>query len=300
MNIIDGRAIAQQIESAIKATLADKKLSLSVVSIFVGEATDSALYTKRKAEAAARLGIKFSVEQLPAYTSRDELAAVIEGVNQRQDIDGFIVQLPLPEPIKIYTTDLLNLISPAKDVDGLTDTNRQELLLKNPAAFMPTPVAAVLTTLRAHYDPNWLSQLLFKSPVLNLDLPSELKNKTSVIISDGDVFAQVLKFVLVQGGLSVTIVPSTSPDLVTQTNRADVLISAVGRPEFLSIKHIKAGAVVIDVGTTLVEGKTVGDFYWLDVLTKASAATPVPGGVGPVTVAMLFANALYLKIRNLT
>jgi methylenetetrahydrofolate dehydrogenase (NADP+) / methenyltetrahydrofolate cyclohydrolase len=296
MQIIDGRQIASRIEALIKQTLETKKIDLSVASIFVGAAKDSALYTKRKAETAKRLGINFFVEQLEAATTDDMVAAKIIELNQNEKVDSYIVQLPLPNSLRSHTDRLLNLISPTKDVDGLTEANRDKLLNNQPGRFIPTPVAAVITILNSLHNPVWWSQLPFSAtaPVFTPDL----QDKECVIISDGDFFAPVLKFLLERAYLKVNIVNSQALDLVARASQADILISAIGRPEFLRAEHIKSGATIIDVGTTLVNDKTVGDFYWPDVEAKAGLATPVPGGVGPVTVAMLFANALFLKLQQ--
>ena len=296
MNLIDGRKIAEKIEKVLRQVIQERAVALSVASIFVGEANDSALYTKRKSEAAARLGIKFFVERLPASVSAKEIEEKIKEMNERPDIDGYIMQLPLPELLRPETDRLLNLIEPSKDIDGLTQINRQALFDKKPSAFLPTPVAAVREIINSQYDEAWESKLQVVAGKLSLELPPGLSGKKAVIISDGVYFAPVVDFVLSAGGMRAGVVTSRYNELRQKLQTADFLISAIGKPAFITGQDVSAGAVVIDVGTTLVQGRTVGDIDRPSVSQKAAACTPVPGGVGPVTVAMLFANALYLKI----
>src|SRR3989338_773884 len=151
MTIIDGRVIAQKIEELIKAELLKRGVRLSLASLFVGEAADSVLYTKRKAEAAERLNIDFTVEHLPQDASVKMVEEKIRELNNRVGLDGYIMQLPLPTELRPETDRLINLMNPKRDVDGLTEINRSYLLNHEQGAFLPTPVGAVATILASLY-----------------------------------------------------------------------------------------------------------------------------------------------------
>lgn len=298
MTIIDGRAIAQKIEELIKAELLKRGVRLSLASLFVGEAADSALYTKRKAEAAERLGVKFSVERLPNDATVEMVEEKIHELNERAGLDGYIVQLPLPMNLRSHTDRLINLINPSRDIDGLTEANRQRLFERAGGAFLPTPVGAVMTILASLYpEMRWEEQLQFKTGKLPQLVPKQLEGEQATIISDGDVFGPTLKFMLEDGGMQAVVERSGSSLLREALSKSKLVVTAVGKPRFLTGDMIADGAIVIDVGTTLVNGKTVGDVDWGSVSKKARAATPVPGGVGPVTVAMLFANLFCFGLK---
>lgn len=301
MITINGRAIADEIEGRVRETIKQPGLKLSLASLFIGEATDSALYTKRKVEAAERLGVAFAVERLSADVSTKAVEEKIKELNERAGLDGYLIQLPLPGTLRSETDRLLNLMNPNRDVDGLMGANRDRLLKNGPGPFLPTPVAAVMIMLASCFkEVAWQEQLPFLTSKLPRLVPTKLRGEQATIISDGDVFGPTLKFVLERGGMRATVERSDSPTLRTALAQSGLVVSAVGKPRFLTGDMIAGGSIVIDVGTTLVDGKTVGDADWESVAAKASAATPVPGGVGPVTVAMIFANALFLKLQRNT
>src|SRR3989338_5448888 len=164
MIIVDGRAIARTIEQSIIEEIKKQEISLSLASLFVGEAADSALYTKRKAEAAGRLGVNFTVEHLPQDTPIEMVEEKIHELNERTRLDGYIAQLPLPMNLRSHTDRLINLINPKRDVDGLTEANRSRLFNHEQGAFLPTPVGAVMTILASLYpETRWGEQLQFKT-----------------------------------------------------------------------------------------------------------------------------------------
>jgi methylenetetrahydrofolate dehydrogenase (NADP+)/methenyltetrahydrofolate cyclohydrolase len=298
MIVIDGQAIATAIEQDIKLELARHDLHLVLASLFIGEAADSKLYIKRKAEAAKRLGVEFTVEHLSADTLSRIVEEKIYEMNKRPALDGYIIQLPLPASLRLETDRLLNLIEPKRDVDGLTEANRRKLFQKERSAFLPTPLYAVLTVLASLFpETHWQDQLQFRTGRLPQLVPAALKNELAVIISDGSVFGSTLKWALEDGGMQAVVERSDSPTLLSRLPSARLIVSAVGKPEFITGDMLPAGTIIIDVGTTLVRGKTVGDVRWSSLNRHVAAATPVPGGVGPVTVAMLYANLLYLKLR---
>lgn len=294
--IIDGKAIAEQIERVIRAEITKRNLRLSLASLFVGNAADSALYTRRKAEAAARLGVMFTIEQLPETASVAEVKQAIAQLNARTALDGYIMQLPLPPALRSETDELLNLIDPTKDVDGLTRYWHQKLLGEAPEAFWPTPIYAVLVVLASVFGDDWLASLQWSEVALPQLVPAQLANQQALIISDGDVFGPTLAWALERGGMSALTLRSDDKDLHDALLASSLIVTAVGKPEFLTGDRVPEGAIVIDVGTTLVGHRTIGDVHFASVAPKARAITPVPGGVGPVTVAMLYANLLYLKM----
>ncbi len=298
MKVIDGRTLAARIEERIRDTIKTRQLSLSLVSLFIGEAKDSALYTKRKAEAAERLGVSFSVEQLESTASAADIEKKIHELNARPNLDGYIMQLPLPEHLRGETDRLLNLIDPARDVDGLTEVNRERLLAHRPGAFLPTPVGAVVTILTSLFGTNLEGSLQFLKGRLPVVVPRPLQGTKATIISDGDVFGIIVKTLFEDGGVATTVERSDSPTLKDSLGQSKLVITAVGKPGLLTGALIAPASIVIDVGTTLVDGKTKGDVDWESITRRATAATPVPGGVGPVTVAMLYANLVYLRISQ--
>lgn len=298
MKVIDGRALAATIEEKIKQTIVERNIRPSLASLFIGDAEDSALYTKRKAEAAARLGVDFFVEHLPSDVSLEEVEKKIEALNTRPALDGYIIQLPLPEKLRTETDRLLNLIRPDRDVDGLTEINRRRLLGGQHEAFYPTPIYAVGMLLAQFGDTSLESQLQFLCEQLPRLIPTVLKEKKATIISNGDVFGQTLQYLLEQAGMQVVLERSDSASLQSSLENSSLVVTAVGRPGFLKDDMLSSEAIVIDVGTTLVDGKTKGDLDWESVQEKNIVATPVPGGVGPVTVAMLYANLLFLKLQK--
>jgi len=297
MIIIDGKKIAEQILVRIKTEIKAKDLRLNFHCLLVGDDPASRLYISRKEETALKLGVSFTLHHLPANSSPEEVKSKIYELNKLDD--GYIIQLPLPEELKEFTDELLNLIDPKKDADGLTKINREKFLNGNPDAFLPTPIAAVAMLLASLVSDNEIIFYLpFVSSRLDLVLPTNLRGGKGVIVSDGDVFGQTLKSFLVKLGMSVEITRSDSKELATRLLGANLVISAIGRPDIVTGDMVSDGVTIIDVGTTLVDGKTKGDVNWESIVNKASSATPVPGGVGPVTVAMLYANLLFLKLKN--
>lgn len=227
------------------------------------------------------------------------MQAAIDRLNATEGLDGYIVQLPLPDHLKKDTDKLLDRMISRRDVDGLMSFNRERLFNGDDGAFLPTPIYAVMNILASLYpEVKWDKQLQFLTNTLPELVPPKLVGKQATIISDGDVFGQTLKFVLEEGGMEAMVARSDALDLERKLRDSELVVTAVGHPGFLTGDMIAEGSIVIDVGTTLIEGKTKGDCHWESVSQKAFAATPVPGGVGPVTVAMLYANLLNLKLNS--
>lgn len=292
MTIIDGKKVADQITEAIKEELKVLKQKPQFHCLLVGSDPASLLYIKRKQEYAEAHDIDFHLHQLPSGATKDEVLNLVSSLNMVPN--GFIVQLPLPEHLESDTNEILQAIDSTHDADGLT-LKQREAVLSGEKGLIATPVAAVFALLNSLYsDINLKDTLPFSDNYSGAILSLQLVGKRAVVISDGDVFGDNLANLLTKAGLQTTVRDSASCVLGVETLTADVVITALGQPGFLTGDMLTRGAIVIDIGTTLVNGKTVGDVDWESVQDVAGAATPVPGGVGPVTVAMLYANLLAL------
>lgn len=279
MKIIDGKAIAQSIQEEIRAKVAaipGRKPCLAVV--LVGDHPPSQIYVNRKIQACANVGIRSLLERLPSCATEQEILAMIAKLNQASDIDGILVQLPLPPHIN---PNIINIhIHPDKDVDGFHPMNIGKLLIGESDGFIPcTPLG--------------IKALLHRSSV-------DLTGKHAVILGRSNIVGKPMAALLMQsnggGNATVTIAHRLSQDIGALCRLADLLIVAIGNPGFIKVDMVKEGAVVIDVGINKIENsegyRIVGDVDFESVKEKCSQITPVPGGVGPMTIAMLLSNTL--------
>jgi len=274
--IIDGREVAYKIKEEIKneISLLSNKLTLCVVQ--VGDDEASNIYIKQKEKLANELGINF-IHKKYNDISEELLEEEIIKLNENKYITGIIIQLPIPD--KYNTNKLINLIDPNKDVDGLTDYNKVKLY-NNEEGIIPCTPLGILELLN-HY---------------NIDV----KGKNIVIIGRSLLVSKPLFNLLLNKDATVTMCHSKTVDLPLITKNADILISATGKPHLVTEDMIKDNAVIIDVGISRIDGKLCGDVDFENVSKKASYITPVPGGVGPMTVIMLMKNILnaYKKQKN--
>lgn len=274
--IIDGREVASKIKEEIKneISLLSNKLTLCVVQ--VGDDEASNIYIKQKEKLANELGINF-IHKKYNDISEELLEEEIIKLNEDKNITGIIIQLPIPD--KYNTNKLINLIDPNKDVDGLTDYNKVKLY-NNEEGIIPCTPLGILELLN-HY---------------NIDV----KGKNTVIIGRSLLVSKPLFNLLLNKDATVTMCHSKTVDLPLITKNADILISATGKPHLVTEDMIKDNAVIIDVGISRIDGKLCGDVDFENVSKKASYITPVPGGVGPMTVIMLMKNILnaYKKQKN--
>ena len=277
--ILDGKVLAMRLQGELRSQIetlqpkAGRPPGLAV--LMVGDNPASAAYVRGKEKACARVGIASLGEHLPAETSQAELAAKINALNQDDRVDGILVQLPLPEPLE--AVPLLHRIDPAKDVDGLHPANLGRLVRGESGLRSCTPAGVM--RLLAEY---------------NIDL----SGKRAVVLGRSILVGKPLALMLLEANATVTIAHSRSQDLAALIREADVLIAAVGRPEMVTAEMVKPGAVVVDVGINRItdyEGKTrlVGDVRFDSVQEVAEFITPVPGGVGPMTVTMLLQNTVW-------
>ncbi len=271
--IIDGAALARRLRTELRdraAQLTARGHQPGLVAVRVGEDPASKVYVRTKMKASAEVGLHSEQVELPAATSEQALLEKIHALNHDPRIHGILVQLPLPPHISADT--VLRAVVPEKDVDGFHPCN-VGLLATGQPRFVPCTPAGVMALLA--------------------DEKIALEGREAVVIGRSNIVGKPMAMLLLQKGATVTICHSKTADLASQTARADVLIAAVGRPRMVGAEMIKHGAVVIDVGINrLADGKLVGDVAFEALLGKASHITPVPGGVGPMTVAMLMANTV--------
>lgn len=272
-NIIDGKAIAEQIRQTIAADVSALKVqgtTPGLAVVLVGEDPASRVYVSMKEKACAQAGIFSDEHKLPDSTSEAELLRLIDQLNRDSRIDGILVQLPLPK--QIDESKVLEAISPKKDVDGFHPYNVGRLATGNPLFRPCTPYGVM--------------KMLEHTGV-------DLKGKEVVVVGRSNIVGKPVALMCLAEHATVTICHSRTRDLAEQVARADVVIAAVGQPEMIKGAWIKPGAVVIDVGVNRVgEKKLVGDVEFAAAKERAGAITPVPGGVGPMTITMLLYNTV--------
>jgi len=271
--IIDGKAVAAAVREAIAGEVrgfaSERWRTPGLATILIGEDPASAVYVAAKRKACAEAGIQSFHHQLPADVARDDVLALIDRLNDDIAVSGILCQLPLPD--QLDPDEITNRIAPAKDVDGLTITNAGRLALGLPGLRPCTPAGVML--------------LLSETGVA-------LSGASAVVIGRSNLFGKPMAQLLLAANATVTVCHSRTVDLPDVCRNADVLIAAIGRPELVRGDWIKPGAVVIDVGINRTDAGLVGDVAFDEAVSVASAITPVPGGVGPMTIACLLRNTL--------
>ncbi len=273
--VLSGREPAAALleESRGKVARMSRKPHLAIV--LAGDDPASEIYVRKKIEKAGAVGVKATLRKLGADVEEEELIGLVRELNDDGEIDGFIVQSPLPKHINY--SNVVEAIDPSKDVDGWTSANMGRMFLGISKPFMPATPMGIIRMLE-YYG-------------------VELKGKDATVIGRGNVVGKPLSFMLLERDATVTICHSKTADLGAHTRGADIVIAAAGSPRIVKADMVKEGAYVIDVGTTRVEGKIVGDVDYEGVAKKAHC-TPVPGGVGPMTVAMLIGNVVEAASRR--
>ncbi|MGH8936770.1 MAG: bifunctional methylenetetrahydrofolate dehydrogenase/methenyltetrahydrofolate cyclohydrolase FolD [Acidimicrobiia bacterium] len=271
--ILSGREAARAVRQRVAeqlARLGAPGREVGLASVLVGDDPASHLYVTGKHRAAEELGIRSFDHRLPAGTAQDELEALVERLNLDPQVDGILVQLPLPD---LDEQRVLELVDPRKDVDGLHPVNLGRLVLGRPGLVPATPqgVMALLHHFRI-----------------------ATRGRLAVVVGRSFLVGRPLALLLGSRGTDATVVQahSQTPDLASLTRQADILVIAIGRPGFIGPEHVKPGATVVDVGITRQGDRVHGDVDFEAVAEVAGAITPVPGGVGPMTVAMLLANTV--------
>ena len=277
MKIIDGKSISESVKDAVAAEVAalDGRAPCLAV-IIVGNNPASRVYVNNKKKACERCGIISVEKALPEETTQAQLLAVIDELNRDGTVDGILCQLPLPAGID--ENAVISAISPEKDVDGFHPVNVGRLFAGLPC-FLPCTPAGIMEMLRSE--------------------GVEISGKNCVVIGRSNIVGKPVAQLLLAANGTVTVCHSKTRDLPAVTSQADILVAAVGRPGFVTADMVKEGAVVIDVGINRnSENKLCGDVDFEPVAPKCSAITPVPGGVGPMTIAMLMKNTLESRKRR--
>ena len=269
--LIDGKGIAAEIRRELKEevrALSDRGITGCLAVIQVGDDPASTVYVNNKKKACEEIGVRSRSLHLPENASQEELLSLIAGLNKDPEVHGILVQLPVPP--QIDPDRVIQAIDPAKDVDGFHPENVGALMLGQPGFVSCTPAGII--------------ELLHRSNV-------DCQGKRCVVVGRSNIVGKPMALLMLRENATVTIAHSKTEDLPAVCREADILIAAVGKPKFFDASYIKEGAVVIDVGIHRLEGKKLcGDVDFEDVLPHVSRITPVPGGVGPMTIAMLMKN----------
>ena len=281
-NLIDGRAISEKVYVDLRREIADLKsrgLTPGLAVVLVGDNPASRAYVRSKDKISRELGLHSVKLELPASTLQSELLTRVEELNRDPAIHGILVQSPPPK--QIDEGAIVRALDPGKDVDGFHPLNVAKLALEDPTGFVPCTPLGVLHLLR--------------------ESKIDISGAHAVVLGRSMIVGKPLALLLMQKGTdaTVTVVHSRTRDLAAITRSADILIAAIGRPNFVKTEHVRDGVVIIDVGINRIEDVTdkrgyrlVGDVAFDEVAEKASAITPVPGGVGPMTIAMLMTNTV--------
>ena len=272
--IIDGKKVSQEIKDEVKekvAALKEKGIEVTLAVIQVGNDPASTVYVGNKKKACEYTGIRSLAYEIPEDTTEDELLKLVCSLNDREDVDGILVQLPLPPHIN--EDKVIQTISPEKDVDGFHPQSVGALSTGQPGFVSCTP-AGIIELLKRY----------------NI----QTDGRECVVIGRSNIVGKPVAMLLLRENGTVTVCHSHTADLKEVAKRADILIVAIGKAKFVTDEYVKEGAAVIDVGMDRDEnGKLCGDVDFESVVNKAGAVTPVPGGVGPMTIAMLMCNCVY-------
>lgn len=291
--ILDGTAVREKIFNDLKPRVQKLSRPPGLAVVLVGDDPASQIYVRNKITACGRLGISSREIKPPATISTEELLSVIEGLNEDPLIDGILVQVPLPK--QINSRRVLEAVAATKDADGFHPLNVGHLVAGRPAPRACTPAGIIE---------------LLKFYKIKMD------GRRAVVLGRSDIVGKPMALMLLQENATVTICHSATANLIEEARRADILVAAMGKPAFLTSEYIAPGATVIDVGTSRIVDRAeaarlgkevefdkkgwalVGDLNPIDVARQAAAYTPVPGGVGPLTIAMLMANTVALAERH--
>ncbi len=273
MKLINGKKISQHILNSLKVEIKKKSIQATLAVILVGTDPASHLYVSIKEKRAQEIGINFIKYLLPTNTKQTEIIKLIQELNQNKKITAILIQLPLPKHLN--TNKIINTINPAKDADGIHPNNLQQLSSNANPQLLPATTGAIIEAIK--YTKQTINNksiaIIGKSKIVGLPTYNYFKNKC----------------------LSLNIYDRQTQNLAQQTSQADILIVAIGQANFITNKYIKSRATIIDVGINKIHNKTVGDVNFNSIKNKASWLTPVPGGIGPITVAILLKNVIYLS-----
>ena len=276
--ILDGKTLAQKIQQALKTEIQTLQPQIGrspgLAVLMVGDNPASAVYVRNKEKACEKIGMRSFGKHFPTLTSQEELTAVIQALNEDPNVDGILVQLPLPKHLD--SVALLHTIAPEKDADGLHPVNLGHLIRGETGLRSCTPAGVM--ALLAEY---------------NIDVAG----KNAIVIGRSILVGKPLALMLLEKNATVTIAHSRTQNLAELTRQADIVVGAVGQPEMITAEMVKPGAIVIDVGINRVvdssgNARLVGDVHFAGVAPIAGYITPVPGGIGPMTIAILLQNTV--------
>lgn len=277
--IIDGKAIANKLKLQIGQEVEQLKaqgVQPGLAAVLVGDNPASVIYVRNKRKACDEVGIDSFEHRLPEQTTQEDLLRLIESLNSNPKVHGILIQLPLPK--QINTDRVLNAVSPAKDVDGLHPCNVGRLTMGTPQ-FVPCTPAGVIAMLDEYKIP--------------------IEGQRAVIVGRSNLVGRPLSLLLMHRHATITVCHSRTKEIGAICREGDILVAAMGKPKFITAEMVKEGAVVIDVGINRLQtGQLVGDVDFEPVSKKAGWITPVPGGVGPMTVVMLMYNTLQSAKRS--
>ena len=271
--LLNGSQLAKRVRSQIRRKIKKLTFTPGLAVVQVGDDPASTLYIKHKQRDCEKVHFHSEVHRLPVDINQDTLIAHVEALNARKDIHGILVQMPLPEGIDKEA--VIDKINPHKDADGLTPVNLGNLLINREGVTPCTPTGIIR-----------LIELT----------GAQIEGKHAVCIGRSPLVGKSVGMMLLNRNATVTYCHSRTVDLAAEVQKADILVAAVGRPEFVTADMVKPGAIVIDVGINHINGRAVGDVKFEEVKEVAGFITPVPGGVGPMTRAMLLENTLKLAI----
>ena len=275
--VLDGKIAAEALLDSIKEDV--QKLDPKLVVVQVGDNPASDAYVRQKFKSCERVGMRSEHIHLPVETTLDELMGTIERLNSDDDVSGFIVQMPLPDALQAHAPQVIRAIDPKKDADGFTAYNLGKVFLSTEFEHLPPATPSGVVHMLEHYE-------------------ISAEGKHVVILGRSNIVGKPLAVMLINRGATVTVCNSKTKNLKELSAGADILISAIGKPKFVTEDMVKEGAVVIDVGISRTDDGLTGDVDFDLVSKKASAISPVPGGVGPNTVASLVRNCLIAKKRQ--
>jgi methylenetetrahydrofolate dehydrogenase (NADP+)/methenyltetrahydrofolate cyclohydrolase len=278
LNIIDGKALSLSIREELKKKaeeLKQKGVTPGLAVILVGDDPASAVYVRNKEKACEEVGIYSLVHRLSADTSEQQVISIVKELNSNPSIHGILVQLPLPKHID--ERNVLRAVDPDKDVDGLHVVTAGRLFVGE-KGFLPCTPKGVIKMIKS--------------------IGTEISGKQAVVVGRSAMVGKPAAMLLLNENATVTMCHSRTKDLASVCARADILVAAIGKPGLITGEFIKPGAVVIDVGTTKVDGKLKGDVLFEEAAKKASFITPVPGGVGPMTITMLLENTIEAALSH--
>lgn len=275
--LLSGRPVADALLESLKADI--KKLNPKLVVVQVGDDPASASYINQKLKSCEAVGLRHEHKHLAAATTLAELMTLIDELNNDADVTGFIVQLPLPKQLESHVPDVIRAIDPKKDIDGFGAYNIGKMFLSKEFEHLPPATPSGVIEMLKFYKIG-------------------IEGKHAVVIGRSNIVGKPLAVMLLNRGATVTVCHSKTKNLADITRQADILCCAVGAPKMVTKDMVKKGAVIIDIGVSRVDGKLCGDADFENLQDTASAITPVPGGVGPLTVASLIRNCVTAKKRQ--